>query len=289
MADQEQSKEALPDVEDGIQYWATQPASYDGVLGGFGEGSLPRIDALSSRQFLLHLIPSLCTVPSAIRPLATKPLARRTRALDVGAGVGRVTSDVLLHLVHDVVLLEPVTSFIDEAVRRGTESEAGTLKQDKSHARWKGIQSKEKSVTFVKGTLQDTDPSRPLAAPSMQLLGRVGYVPAKDDVDSKFDVIWCQWCLGHLTDPDFVAFLKRCRASLRDPDESVIIVKENLCSDTDDGEPLTIFDESDSSLTRSDLAWKKAFAQAGLTVVYEQVQQGFPDGLFEVKMYALRQ
>lgn len=29
-----------PNVEEGIEYWTTQPASYDGVLGGFGTGVL---------------------------------------------------------------------------------------------------------------------------------------------------------------------------------------------------------------------------------------------------------
>lgn len=27
-----------PNVKDGIEYWNTQPASLDGVLGGFGSG-----------------------------------------------------------------------------------------------------------------------------------------------------------------------------------------------------------------------------------------------------------
>ena len=213
---------------------------------------MPRIDALGSRQFLQYTLPSLCTVPSTVRPLKPKAFKRRIRAVDVGAGVGRVTADVLLHLVQDVVLVEPVAPFIDEAVRRGTESEQGTLVENKSVARWKGIQSKEKSVTLIQGTLQDFDPSHPLGPSSMKLLRRVGYQPPadEDDIDSKFDVIWCQWCLGHLKDDDLIAFFRRCRAALRDPDESIIIVKENLCSDSDNGDPVTTFDESDSSLTR---------------------------------------
>ena len=35
---------------------------------------------------------------------------------------------------------------------------------------------------------------------------------------------------------------------------------------------------------RSDLAWKECFKQAGLTLIYEQLQKGFPDGLYPVKM-----
>jgi protein N-terminal methyltransferase len=68
-------------------------------------------------------------------------------------------------------------------------------------------------------------------------------------MDSKFDVIWCQWCLGHLSDPDFVKFLQRAREALRDPASGLIIVKENCCSEPD-GVARTVFDEEDSSLTR---------------------------------------
>ncbi|KAH8107044.1 alpha-N-methyltransferase NTM1 [Cristinia sonorae] len=274
-----------PVVVDGIEYWNTQPANYDGVLGGFGTGSLPRIDALGSRQLLMYLLPELCTVKSAVQPLKPKPSNRRIRAVEVGAGVGRVTSDVLLHLVHDVVLVEPVDSFVQEAVKRGQESAEGRT-SDPSLKVWKGIQDKNKSVMFYKGTLQAFDPAHPTNGTTP--LGRVGYAPPEDDSESLFDIIWCQWCLGHLSDSDLVAFFKRCKAATRETDKSLIVVKENLCSDTDDGRPLTIFDESDSSLTRSDLAWKKAFTDAGLTLVYEQTQLGFPHGLFEVKMYALR-
>lgn len=31
---------AAPDVQTGIVYWETQPASYNGVLGGYGTGVL---------------------------------------------------------------------------------------------------------------------------------------------------------------------------------------------------------------------------------------------------------
>lgn len=200
----------------------------------------------------MHLRPDLCTVPSAVRPRSLPPPSTsspRTRAVDVGAGVGRVTSDVLLHLVSDVLLLEPVAGFVREAHRRGRASAEGTLVEDAGHARWKGVRERRTSVTLVQGTLQAFDPLRPLQG--AQLIGRVGYAPDVDDLDSGFDVVWCQWCLGHLSDVDLVAFFRRCRQALRDAEKSVIVVKENLCQDEPDGSPRTVFDESDSSLTRS--------------------------------------
>jgi len=277
-----------PVIQDGIDYWNTQPASLDGVLGGYGSGSLPRVDALGSRQFILHLLPELSTVPSAIRPLSASPPTHRTRAIDVGAGIGRVTSTVLLHVVDDVVLLEPVESFIKEAHAAGLAS----AEEGSSVTPWKGIKEATKSVTFLQGTLQSFDPSDSLSSSSTtttKYVGRVGYTPpSSSDIDTKIDIAWCQWCLGHLSDLDLVAFLQRCKAALRDPTRSLIVVKENLCKDAGNGKARTVFDEQDSTLTRSDKAWKKIFRNAGLRLVKEQVQHGLPEGLYVVKMYALR-
>ncbi|KAF5381104.1 hypothetical protein D9615_003998 [Tricholomella constricta] len=281
------SSTPAPDVADGIEYWKTQPASYDGVLGGYGTGTLPRIDSLGSRLFLLHLYPELSTVPSSFRPLEPK-VPPRTRALDVGAGIGRVTSDVLLPLVSDVTLLEPVDPFVHEALARARAS-TNTEPPPRGQRRWKGIADQTKSVTILQGTLQEFDPLNPHR---VTFLDRVGYQPPRptDDVNMGFDIIWCQWCLGHLSDPDLVAFLRRSHAALREMEKgrSLIVVKENLCQDLDDGSACTLFDEQDSSLTRSDKAWKNIFDQAGLRLVSEQVQEGLPEGLYVVKMYGLR-
>jgi protein N-terminal methyltransferase len=227
----------------------------------------------------MSLMPELCTVPSPLRALNPLPKTQRLRALDVGAGVGRVTSDTLLPLVDDVVLLEPVDIFILEALARGKASESevevevdGASENTDANAelgnkgKWKGIPDKTKSVTFVKGTLQALDPARPDAAG--EVLGRVGFplpsasdnAPAQDkevlEMDSGFDVIWCQWCLGHLSDEDLVAFFKRAQKALRTrrigegEAASLIVVKENLSSEGEDGQPKTVYDEEDSSLTR---------------------------------------
>ncbi|KAH8833640.1 DUF858-domain-containing protein [Flagelloscypha sp. PMI_526] len=277
-----------PNIQDGIDYWANIPASYNGVLGGFGEGTLPRIDSLGSRQFLLNLLPELCTVPSAIAPLSFVK-NRRFRALDVGAGVGRVTSDVLLHLFDDVVIVEPVESFLasfKEAILRAQTGQGQTLDSNARSA-WPGLADATKSVLFLLGPLQAFSPLDPLSSGSIKKLGHVGYVSPESDLNSGFDVAWCQWCLGHLSDPDLISFLKKAKNSLRDPVRGLIGVKENLCSDGHFGEPRTVFDQEDSSLTRSDMAWKSIFSSAGLIIVKEKVQDGLPEGLYVVKMYVL--
>ena len=207
--------------------------------------SLPRVDALGSRLFLLHLYPQLSTVPSAFRPLDAPEIPPRTRALDVGAGIGRVTADVLLYLVSDVTILEPVESFVQEALSRARSSASGSLKS----GAWPGLADGSKSVTILQGTLQDFHPLMPHRA---HFLDRIGYQSPRpaDEIGEGFDVIWCQWCLGHLSDPDLVAFFKRCSESLKKHPQAVIVVKENICADSDDGTPQEIFDEQDSSLTR---------------------------------------
>ncbi|KAG2134387.1 alpha-N-methyltransferase NTM1 [Suillus bovinus] len=275
----------VPDLEAGIQYWATQPANYDGVLGGFGTGSLPRVDSLGSRRFLLDLLPELSTVPSPFQSLSGPPSkTQRVRALDVGAGVGRVTSDVLLHLVSDVVLLEPVEPFINEARSRGKASESGSEINDSGYrVLWKGIADRSKSVTFFKGALQSFDPIAP-GTP----LDRVGYLPqdGDDETETGFDVIWCQWCLGHLKDDDLAQFLQRSKKALRDT-RSLIVVKENICGEQN--EPLTVFDEQDSTFHSVYLAFK-IFSGCWSQIIQEKFNTGFPKAVSCKKCtYALRE
>lgn len=63
-----------------------------------------------------------------------------------------------------------------------------------------------------------------------------------------YDLIWNQWCVGHLTDLQLVAYLRRCGEALRREETGKvtgwIVVKENLTSEED------VYDETDSSVTR---------------------------------------
>jgi len=208
--------------------------------------SLPRIESLGSRQFLQRLLPALCTVPSALRPLHPTPLSHyaRTRALDVGAGIGRVACDTLLPLFDDVVLLEPVPALIHAAVAAAKDNAPPPA------PRWKGLAEQRTSATFLQGTLQDFDPLRPHTTATH--LARVGFAPDPPDADAAtgFDVVWCQWCLMYLSDVDLVAFLRRARAALRSPENGLVVVKENVCRDGEGGERRVRYDEEDSSVTR---------------------------------------
>ncbi|KAG8228398.1 hypothetical protein J437_LFUL003870 [Ladona fulva] len=96
----------------------------------------------------------------------------------------------------------------------------------------------------------------------------------------KYDVIWCQWVLGHLTDEDFMKFFQRCREGLSN--DGVIVVKENISADE------VVRDDLDSSVTRPLKALKSLLHQAGLKILLNHRQRKFPSGLLEVRMLALR-
>jgi hypothetical protein len=165
--------DTLPSLPAGLEYWASVPASNNGVLGGFGDGTLPRIDALTSRMFLLSLLPRLSTVTSSIKPLPTDPPSAtplaRTRALDVGAGIGRVTSSVLIHLLDTVEILEPAPHFLAKAVEASPawkglsedEVREKTEEEIKEAEGKKGAKAVGKAVRFWEGGLAGFDPSQP--------------------------------------------------------------------------------------------------------------------------------
>lgn len=60
----------------------------------------------------------------------------------------------------------------------------------------------------------------------------------------QYDLIWTQWCVGHLTDEELVQYLQVCKSVLT-PESGVIVIKENLSTGDAD-----IFDDTDSSVTR---------------------------------------
>ncbi|XP_034945218.1 N-terminal Xaa-Pro-Lys N-methyltransferase 1 [Chelonus insularis] len=100
-------------------------------------------------------------------------------------------------------------------------------------------------------------------------------------VSKKYDIIWCQWVLGHLEDNDLIQFFIKCINALSD--NGILIVKENITtSDTIE------VDSKDSSVTRSYENIKSIFKSAGLICIKEQKQLHLPRGLYPVYMFALR-
>ena len=104
----------------------------------------------------------------------------------------------------------------------------------------------------------------------------------------KYDVIWAQWCLGHLTDAQLVEFLKKGKGCLRR--DGWFVVKENLSTDTGQGRMAAkdVYDEVDSSVTRRDTTFRRCFQEAGIRVVRSELQRGLEKGLLPVRFYACR-
>jgi len=97
--------------------------------------------------------------------------------------------------------------------------------------------------------------------------------------DNRYDVIWIQWVIGHLTDEDCVKFLQRCVSGLTRG--GLICIKDNV-SGVD-----PVFDPEDSSVTRNKEKYEHIFKQADLQLLTTKKQTGFPSNMFRVNMYAL--
>lgn len=215
--------------DDAISYWSSVPATNDGVLGGYGNSSVPRADVVGSITFLRRLKSRMQVAEGASKT-----------AVDVGAGIGRVTKDMLSQVADKVDLVEPVKSFVDQA------------KEDLSPLAEQG-----KIGEFYEIGAQD-------------------FIPESE----KYWLIWNQWCLGHLNDENLVLYLKRCILGLQPG--GTICVKENNAPMQDE------FDETDSSVTRTDAKFRAIFEKAGLQLILTEVQKGLPKELFVVRMYALK-
>lgn len=257
---------AQPDFAAGVEYWDNTPATVSGVLGGFGSTTpVPRLDQMSSRLILLSLLPELSLIPSAHAPPSDTP-RRSYRAMDAGAGIGRITSTVLLPFFDRIDLVEPVGKFLQQAKIDG---------EKRTGEGWKLLKEKPgKSVRLWQAGLQYFDPSCP-AIPLEEGTSTLHHTLISSDSTSAplvpfpdptvpcpredgYDVCWLQWFVGHCSDEQLVSLLKRCFLSLRrvqlEGMESIkgyIIVKENICGDEDGTEKNgRIFDGEDSSITR---------------------------------------
>ncbi|KAF7237259.1 N-terminal Xaa-Pro-Lys N-methyltransferase 1 [Varanus komodoensis] len=83
------------------KYWRDVPPTVDGMLGGYGH--ISSIDISSSRKFLLRF-------------LRDGPARTGTsRALDCGAGIGRITKRLLLPLFKEVDLVDVTEDFLSKA------------------------------------------------------------------------------------------------------------------------------------------------------------------------------
>jgi len=89
------------------------------------------------------------------------------------------------------------------------------------------------------------------------------------------DVVWAQWCIGHFTDGDFVDFLIAAREGMGEGGK--VVVKDNVAV----REELFVYDEEDSSVTRSEGYLDAVFATGGWRRLGKWEQE-WPEELFPV-------
>lgn len=154
-----------PSFKAGVEYWNSTEASVNGVLGGYGATSVPRLDALASRMLILAILPSLSTIipphrtnrrtseTKSTKIISTIP-RRSFRALDCGAGIGRITSTVLLPIFNRVDVVEPVAKFLQVAKENAISGQVDGWKLLGKGMEGKGIR------LWLSG-LQFFDPSAP--------------------------------------------------------------------------------------------------------------------------------
>jgi len=169
-----------------VAYWDAQPATDDGVLGGHAD-AVSAADVEQSEAFLRRVLgPARLDAAGGGRG---PPLV----AADCGAGVGRVSKDLLLRFFATVDIIEPSAHLLAAAKARLADAvKAGS-----------GLVGQPR--TFLQSGLQAWAP------------------PA-----ASYDVIWVQWALLYLTDADAVAFLRRAAGALKPG--GVLVVKENIAA-----------------------------------------------------------
>ncbi|KAL6940148.1 hypothetical protein ACO0QE_004043 [Hanseniaspora vineae] len=244
--------------KDAVDYWESVESSVTGVLGGYGpETSLPAVEQLGSLKFVRKLKSRMVMSPTDYEQYGK-------RCIDFGAGIGRVTKSVIYKIdpksITKLDLLEPAKNFVDQ----------------------------------ISVECEDIEKEGQLG--NVYHMGMQDWPPASFDKDNtKYWLIWCQWCLGHLPDNELIEFLIRCKNLL--VNNGTIIVKENntqsasyvgtqgvrgATTDSDD------FDPQDSSVTRSDSKFRWIFEKAGLKLIATDLQKGLPKELYPVRMYALK-
>jgi protein N-terminal methyltransferase len=243
--------DASINVSHSLDYWNGVSSDNNGMLGGYPQTT--RIDLQGSSNFLTKLRRG--------RTQATKqPLPPLERVADCGAGIGRITKGLLLGVSKRVDVVEPVKKFTDTLVE---SLESGERAGDDDNSSGKG-----QVGDVINLGLQD-------------------WVPEP----GAYDLIWNQWCVGHLTDAQLVVYLRRCMEGLVKPGDTEenrqawIVVKENISPNIHHKD---IYDEEDSSVTRSDEKFRKLFKEAGLKIVATEQQRGMPKELYPVRIYALK-
>ncbi|KAL4975586.1 alpha-N-methyltransferase NTM1 [Aspergillus desertorum] len=183
--------------------------------------------------------------------------SRLGRGVDCGAGVGRVSEGFLRDVCEIVDAVEPVEKFADVIRERKINEEAQT--QDAA----------QNGAEDTRGVIGD-----------IYVTGLESWNPSR-----KYDLIWTQFCVNYVTDAQLVEFLRRCCKSLTVT--GIVSIKENISTDFNGRD---MYDEEDSSVTRTDEKFRALFKESGMSIIASEMQMGIPKNynLLPVRFYALR-
>jgi murein tripeptide amidase MpaA/SAM-dependent methyltransferase len=206
--------------ERGKLYWEWAAPTNDGVMSGIGP--LHDADIADSRRFLGQ---------PAIWP--GLEFRRAGRALDIGAGIGRVSGGLLLDLCGTVDLVDGSAGHLDQA--------RASLGAELPPAAPRGRVGR-----FIREELQS-------------------FVPD----DASYDLIWIQWTTMYLTDDDLRRLLADCKRALAPG--GVLVLKDNVIDEVRGAKGLVdgryMVDEEDASVSRTRDHLLRLVGQAGLSVV----------------------
>ena len=221
-----------------------------------GIGPLHDADIDDSMRFLIAGESPLWPSPR-FRPAA--------RALDIGAGIGRVSGALLMELCGEVDLVDGSAAHLEEA-RRTLGEPVG----------------EEVAAVLTAGGGRPSAPDRTSSGggsggvPSGR--GRVGRYICSDLQDfvlpheRKYDLVWIQWTTMYLTDADLTRLLRECQAALAPG--GMIVLKDNVIDVESipkgveksliDGRYMV--DEEDASVSRTRAHLIDLMHEAGLAV-----------------------
>jgi protein N-terminal methyltransferase len=258
--------DALIDHASALQYWNSIPSTVNGMLGGFPQ--ISRIDLRGSANFLAKVrrllqIEGDTTAATTTTTTSAGKSFKLRRGVDCGAGIGRVTQGFLSKVCRTVDVVEPVDKFARVIREEGTR----LMKRSKD-------EEEEEEEEDQNGV----DERR--VVEHVYITGLENWTPTET-----YDLIWAQWCVGHLTDAQLVGYLRRAADALAP--NGLVVLKENNSTDP---EGRDVYDELDNAVTRTDASFRRIFREAGLVLFRSEEQLGFPKhlNLLPVRYYALR-
>lgn len=220
-----------------VKFWQAQGDNLRGMTGG---GVSQRDLAFSEKAFsdLVH---------------QTRSGLPFGRALDCGAGIGRVSAHVLRRFCSHIDLVEFVKKHLAKAKAQLSPKGKGGC-----------------TFAFHNASMQ-----------TFRIAAKV------------YDLIWCQWLLMYLTDADALDLLRRAREGLSSGGllivkENVSTHDKATYFDDADGE-LWIEGEPGApvSCVRTALHYEDLFERAGLQVTEERMQQDLGPDTMEMVWYVL--